>query len=632
MSALGAWDVLPSSHHWPDVRQGPADYLHAPARHAAAIGGDAHRPALLHGDARGNREPEPPQGHRGRCPVALWPSGRRDAPACRGARWSYPARRAPPHTRRAANCPPRAGAPHRPSPISAFSRAISVAICSGIGTARVSSECCSTRAGVGSAATVTRSMPAAGGLRFERQQRDRAQRLGIAHRRRQLQRLLVHGLVHQVQAHVQHGHAAIPAFEVRGQRLDQAPEHERQRLEALDRPFQIERLLEPLLRQRGHQRLVVFARARCATSGHRPPPAAPPRRRAAAPPARPACADPSGAACARGPDPRRTRSASAVVPSGGGITSSSSSMGTSATAAVSASGGRTVAGVDHREAGAMPHQQARGHARAGNGHAHAQLAVGRRAANLRAQSPARRRTGASAHRRRAPPRVAGALRDAGKTRAPRPPARRRRCPRPRKPPQTSRPQHAARGMYSGARSSRTAAPTRSWPSTRRRGDTTRTSTSLPATRRLRSGCPDQVVRPVSDSVIAAGAARHRLGRQQHARRVAALHGALHAQPGGERDALQGDARRVGQVQRHDAEPARLQHQVERLQRAVDGALHQALGGARIARSGPRLRQAPIEDRRPIRSSTQPARAPTARATGPRRPPPATPRPADRRCR
>ncbi len=56
-----------------------------------------------------------------------------------------------------------AGDPQRPSPISAVSRAISVEICSGDGSGRVSSENWSTRAGVGSTATTTRSIAAAGG-------------------------------------------------------------------------------------------------------------------------------------------------------------------------------------------------------------------------------------------------------------------------------------------------------------------------------------------------------------------------------------------------------------------------------------------------------------------------------------
>ena len=56
------------------------------------------------------------------------------------------------------------GDPQRVSPMSAWRRAMSVETCSGVGSGRVSSENCTMRAGVGSTATVTRSMAAAGGF------------------------------------------------------------------------------------------------------------------------------------------------------------------------------------------------------------------------------------------------------------------------------------------------------------------------------------------------------------------------------------------------------------------------------------------------------------------------------------
>ena len=143
--------------------------------------------------------------------------------------------------------------------MSAFSRAISVDTCSGDGSGRVMSEYCRTRAGVGSTATTTRSMAACGRMRLEIEQRERAQRARVAHRRRQLQRPLVRGLRHEVQPHVEHRRAAIAAFEVGRQRLDEAAEHERQRLEPFDRPLEIERLLEAFLGHRGHERRGVFA-------------------------------------------------------------------------------------------------------------------------------------------------------------------------------------------------------------------------------------------------------------------------------------------------------------------------------------------------------------------------------------
>ena len=62
-----------------------------------------------------------------------------------------------------------------------------------------------------------------------------------------------------MQTDVQHGCAPTTALEMRRQRLEQPPEHERQRLEPVDRPFEIERLLEPLLRHLGPQRPRILA-------------------------------------------------------------------------------------------------------------------------------------------------------------------------------------------------------------------------------------------------------------------------------------------------------------------------------------------------------------------------------------
>ena len=76
-----------------------------------------------------------------------------------------------------------AGDPHRPSPISAVSLAISVEVCSGDGSGRVNSEYWRSRAGVGSTATHTRSIAAAGGCdsRSKRAsvRRVRASRMGV---------------------------------------------------------------------------------------------------------------------------------------------------------------------------------------------------------------------------------------------------------------------------------------------------------------------------------------------------------------------------------------------------------------------------------------------------------------------
>ena len=58
---------------------------------------------------------------------------------------------------------------------------------------------------------------------------------------------------------MQYGRAAIAPLEARGERLEQAREHERQRLESIDRPFQFDRRLEAFLRHVRHERPHVVA-------------------------------------------------------------------------------------------------------------------------------------------------------------------------------------------------------------------------------------------------------------------------------------------------------------------------------------------------------------------------------------
>ena len=157
-----------------------------------------------------------------------------------------------------------AGEPQRVSPISACSRAISVEICSGDGSGRVSSENCTTRAGVGIDGHDDAIDGAGGGMRFEIEQRQRAQRARIAHRRRQLQRPLVHvarrrHVVLTRQSRTCSTAAPRPRRSRCAERLQQPAEHERQRLEPLDRPLEIERLLEALLGHRRHERSGVLA-------------------------------------------------------------------------------------------------------------------------------------------------------------------------------------------------------------------------------------------------------------------------------------------------------------------------------------------------------------------------------------
>ena len=66
-------------------------------------------------------------------------------------------------------------------------------------------------------------------------------------------------MCHEAQQDVQHRSAAIAALEARRQRLEQPREDERQRLEPVDWPFEIERRFEPLVFERRHERPNIFA-------------------------------------------------------------------------------------------------------------------------------------------------------------------------------------------------------------------------------------------------------------------------------------------------------------------------------------------------------------------------------------
>src|SRR6266581_458323 len=62
-----------------------------------------------------------------------------------------------------------------------------------------------------------------------------------------------------MQADMQHRGAAIALLEMRRKRVHQPRQHERQRLEPLDGPFEIERLLEAFFRKRRHERRWILA-------------------------------------------------------------------------------------------------------------------------------------------------------------------------------------------------------------------------------------------------------------------------------------------------------------------------------------------------------------------------------------
>ena len=110
---------------------------------------------------------------------------------------------------------------------------MSVEICSGEGNGRASSENWTMRPGVGSTATVTRSMAAGGG--FD----SRSSKASVrAYARRELQpaiatiarapRVVPSVLI--MQMHVEHSGAAVTLLKVRLELIHQTPEHEGQRL------------------------------------------------------------------------------------------------------------------------------------------------------------------------------------------------------------------------------------------------------------------------------------------------------------------------------------------------------------------------------------------------------------------
>src|SRR3954464_5835997 len=95
-------------------------------------------------------------------------------------------------------------------------------------------------------------------MRLEIEERERAQCPRVPNRRRQLQRSLVNGTCpvlasDQVQPDVEYGRAAIALLEGPFERLHQPSEDERERLEPVDWPFEIERLLESLFGHRRHK-------------------------------------------------------------------------------------------------------------------------------------------------------------------------------------------------------------------------------------------------------------------------------------------------------------------------------------------------------------------------------------------
>ena len=101
--------------------------------------------------------------------------------------------------------------------------------------------------------------PGTGWMRFEIEQRQRSQHAGIANGRRQLQAPHVRLARDQPQGGGEHGRRTAAPLEVRAHGVEQAPEHERQRLESFDGPLGIEVRLEGFLRHERHERPGIFA-------------------------------------------------------------------------------------------------------------------------------------------------------------------------------------------------------------------------------------------------------------------------------------------------------------------------------------------------------------------------------------
>jgi hypothetical protein len=71
---------------------------------------------------------------------------------------------------------------------------------------------------------------------------------------------------------------------------------------------------------------------------------------------------------------------------------------------------------------------------------------------------------------------------------------------------------------------------------------------------------------------APGASRYRVGGQQNAHRLASLDHSLQPEPSGEWQPPHNRRRRFGEIQRNQAEAACLQHEIQRLDSAIDSAV------------------------------------------------------------
>ena len=96
-------------------------------------------------------------------------------------------------------------------------------------------------------------------MRFEIEHQQRPQHLRVAHGDRQLQNARMHGAIDEPQFEMDGGSAAIGALERRRQRFEEACQYECQRLEAVDRPLELDALEETRHIRIGNERARVHS-------------------------------------------------------------------------------------------------------------------------------------------------------------------------------------------------------------------------------------------------------------------------------------------------------------------------------------------------------------------------------------
>ena len=91
-------------------------------------------------------------------------------------------------------------------------------------------------------------------MRFEVEHEERPQHFGIAHGGRQLQHARMPRAIDEPQLQMDGRGAPVRTLERRGQRLEQPRQHERQRLQPVNRPFELDAFEEARHIGIGHER------------------------------------------------------------------------------------------------------------------------------------------------------------------------------------------------------------------------------------------------------------------------------------------------------------------------------------------------------------------------------------------